>query len=79
MTDLSKAEEEQEVELLILCLNVKAFYSGLVIRSLIEEAVVIYKNCSSRFPDYIHTHRGGDRGHAEEDSGTGLRHPPGPC
>ena len=34
-------------------------------------------NCP--FSGYLHAHRGGDRGHAEEDSGAGLRHPPGPC
>ena len=37
-------------------------------------------SCLNRFTltDYIHAHRGGDRGHAEEDPGAGLRHTPGP-
>lgn len=36
-------------------------------------------NHSVTLPDYIHTDRSGNRGHAEKDSGVGICHPPGPC
>lgn len=36
------------------------------------------KKVLTPLPDYLHAHRGGHRGHAEEDSGAGLRHAPGP-
>lgn len=43
--------------------------------------VLLFKgSCFKRFAStgYLHAHRGGDRGHAEEDAGAGLRHAPGP-